>query len=62
VLNEELLPTAPTVYLTTSDPEAPELPAVPPEPFPLLLLLHSVDTVPQLAPVALTVLKLAAPP
>jgi hypothetical protein len=54
VLNDELAATAPTVNDTTSEPEAPLLPAVPPAPLAVLLESHCVVTAPQLTAVAVT--------
>ena len=48
VVKDEFAATPPTVYLTTSDPEAPVLPAVPPEPFPEALVAHCAFCAPQL--------------
>jgi hypothetical protein len=49
VLNVEFAATDPTVYETTSEPEAPVSPAWPPEPFTAVLLSHCVVTEPQFA-------------
>jgi hypothetical protein len=51
VLNDELVATAPTVNLTTNDPEAPVFPAVPPDPLAVEVVSHCVETDPQLAAV-----------
>jgi hypothetical protein len=62
VVKDEFAATPPTVYLTTSDPEAPVCPAVPPEPFPVVLVVHCVVTVPQLVAVVAMFEKVPAPP
>jgi hypothetical protein len=61
-LNEECAAAAPTVYLTTSEPEAPVWPDVPPEPFPVVLVAHCVDDAPQLFAVVAMFEKVPAPP
>ena len=62
VVKDELAATPPTVYLTTSDPEAPVCPAVPPEPFPVALVVHWAFCAPQLLPVDAMLEYVAVPP